>query len=294
MHAITEIRGPAAVEVPPRARLEPLDHRGCRLAATVAGTGPPVLFIQGCGVQGDGWRPQTDALSRHFECLWFDHRGLGRSQPAGSPITVERLADDARVLMDARGWSSAHVVGHSLGGLIALHLALECRARVRSLSLLCTFARGRDAAPMTPRMTWIGMRTRVGTRRMRRHAFLELVMPPASLAGADRTALAERLAELFGHDLGEHPPVLGQQLAAMNAYDSTARLGELAGLPALVISAARDPIAPPVAGRRLAGGIPGARYVEFPEASHGLPIERAGEVNARLLEHLRRAEGIGV
>lgn len=263
-----------------------LDHRGCRFVYDVQGKGSPVLLIQGVGVHGDGWRPQVAALSARFSCLTFDNRGMGRSQPAGAPVTVEQMAEDAAALMDAEGWESAHVVGHSLGGLVALHLALSARPRVRSLALLCTFAGGRDAAPLTARMVWLGLRSRVGTRRMRRRAFLRLVMPPGTVADVDPDGMAERLAPLFGHDLADQPPIVDAQLAAMRAYDATPRLGELAGVPTLVVSAVHDPIAPPRAGRVLADGIPGARSVEMADASHGVPIHRAGEVNALLLEHL--------
>ncbi|MEO8217796.1 MAG: alpha/beta hydrolase [Acidobacteriota bacterium] len=69
----------------------------------------------------------------------------------------------------------------------------------------------------------------------------------------------------------------------------TARLGELASLPTLVVSAYHDPIAPPAAGRVLRDGIPGARYVEFENASHGLPVTHASEVNALLGEHFSTA-----
>lgn len=263
----------------------PIEHRGCRLAYSVRGDGPPVLLIQGVAVHGDGWRPQVDGLADAYRCLSFDNRGMGRSQPLGVRLSVGQMAEDARVLMDAQGWSSAHVVGHSMGGLIALELALGARERVRSLSLLCTFAGGRRATPMTLWMLWVGLRTRVGTRRSRRHAFLRLVMPPDVLAAADRDALAERLAPIFGHDLGDQPPVVMKQLAAMRAYDATPRLGELAGLPALVVSAAGDRIAPPSVGRALAAGIPGARYVEIAGASHGVTIQCAERVNALLREH---------
>lgn len=269
----------------------PLEHRGCRLAYGVRGDGPPVLLIQGVGVHGAGWTPQVDGIASRYRCLWFDNRGMGRSQPiGGAPVSVAQMADDARALMDAQGWGSAHLVGHSLGGLVAQHLALEDRARVRSLSLLCTFARGRDATRLTAWMLWVGLRTRIGPRRLRRHAFLQIVMPPDALQGADRDSLAGRLAPLFGHDLADQPPVAMKQLRAMNAYDATPRLGELAGVPTLVVSAAHDPIARPESGRALAAGIPGARYVEFADASHGVVIQHADRVNALLLEHLDQAE----
>ena len=267
-----------------------VEHRCCRLSGNVRGDGPPVLLVQGVGVHGDGWRPQVDGLAVRYRCLTFDNRGLNRSQPIGVPLSVEQMGEDALVLMHAQGWESAHVVGHSLGGLIALHLALSARKRVRSLALLCTFARGRDATRPSPWMIWTGLRTRIGTRRQRRHAFLKLVFPPETLAKSDRDALAQRLAPTFGHDLAEQPPVAMKQLAAMGRYDATSRLGELSGLPTLVVSAFHDRIARPELGRALAAGVPGARYMEIENASHGVPIERPEQINNLLLEHFARAD----
>lgn len=115
-------------------------------------------------------------------------------------------------------------------------------------------------------------------------------MPPSTLAEIDRDAVAESLIPIFGHDLADQPPIVMKQLAAMRVYDATPRLGELAGLPTLVVSAAYDPIAPPTAGRVLAAGIPQARYVEIADASHGVPIQQADRINTMLREHLAQAE----
>ena len=263
------------------------ESEGCCLSYDVSGQGRRVLFIQGVGVHGRGWRPQTDELAAHCACLTFDNRGLGRSVPAGRPVTVDRMADDARAVLDAVGWDQAHVVGHSLGGLVALNFALRSRHRVQSLSLLCTFANGRSAAPLTWRMIRLGLRARVGTRGMRRKGFLGIVLPPGAAADSNT---AERLAEIFGHDLADQPPIVNEQLKAMRAADLSPRLGELSGLPTLVVSATHDPIAPPAAGRALARGITGAKYVEIASASHGLPITHAQEVNRILLNHFAAAE----
>lgn len=241
-------------------------------------------------MHGDGWRPQIDSLSERFTCLSFDNRGMARSQPIGNALTVEQLADDALAILNAEGWQSAHVVGHSLGGLIALQLALMGRDRVRSLTLMCTFASGRRAAPLTFRMMWLGMRTKIGTRRMRRRAFLRLVMPARALAMQDTDALAVQLAEVFGHDLADQPPVVSAQLKAMRDGEVTPRLGELAGIPTLILGGEHDPIAPPRVIRPLAEGIPGAKYQNFPDASHGLPIQFADEVNSLLESHLNSVE----
>lgn len=258
---------------------DPILRDGCRLAWTVRGSGPPVLLIQGAGVHGSGWNPQTDDLASRFSCLTFDNRGIGASLPSNTSLSIEQMADDALSLMDAEGWQSAHIVGHSMGGLIALELALRAPARVRSLALLCTFARGSIATRVTPFMLWTGLRTRVGTRAMRRRAFLELVMPPGI------TADPQKIAAIFGHDLADQPPIVMQQLAAIRKHDVTTRLQELAAIPTLVVSAAHDRIAPPAAGRAIAAGIPGSRYIEIAGAAHGVTIQKAAEINALLIAH---------
>ena len=280
---------------PPRPeRLEHLEHLGCRLAYFVEGAGPPVVLIQGIGIGKEGWRPQVDGLGARWRCLSFDNRGFGASQPlGGKDVTVEQMARDVLALMDAAGWESAHVAGHSLGGLVALQVARAARARVRSLALLCTFPSGRIPTRLTPWLVGIGLRMQLGSRRMRRRAFLEVVMPPSALARADRDELAVQLAPLFGHDLADQPPVVRRQLAAMRAYDATAFLPELRELPTLVVSAAHDRIAPPSGGRTLAAGIAGARFVEIPDASHGVTLQLPERINELLDEHWSAAEGHG-
>lgn len=268
-----------------------LEQDGYRLSYMVEGAGTPVLLIQGVGVHGEGWRPQLEALIPEHRCLWYDTRGLGHSQPPAHHLSVQRLAGDAWALMTAQRWDSAHLIGHSLGGLIALCLAFEHHTAVRSLSLLCTFARGLDAGA-SRRMVWLGLRTRFGTRRQRRAAFLEILASPGNLVRQDRDGLAQDMAALFGHDLADHPAAEKTQLAAMRRYDATPSLGRLSGIPTLVVSAAHDPIAPPVLGQALAEGIPGARFVLLPDAAHGAPILAANTVNSLLLKHLASVDKV--
>ncbi len=248
----------------------------------VSGFGPPVLFIQGVGVIGEGWRMQVDYLRPHFQTLVFDNRGIGRSSPCFGPLTIEAMAADARGVMDAAGWDSAHIVGHSMGGVIAQQLALDCPDRIRSLSLLCTFPRGRDAARITPRVLWATLRTRIGTRRMRRRAFLEMLIPPEDLRQVESERLALQLAPLIGRDLADQPPILLKQLQALARHDCSHRLGGLDGIPTLVVSARHDPIAVPRYGRQLADLIPGALFEEMPDASHGMIVHQPQGINQRL------------
>jgi pimeloyl-ACP methyl ester carboxylesterase len=267
-----------------------LQRTDVNLRYELSGSGPPVLFIQGVGVAGEGWRLQIEGLGASFATLTFDNRGLGGSVPCRGPITIEAMADDARALLDGVGWESAHVIGHSMGGVIAQQLALDYPKRVRSLSLICTFVRGKDAARLTPWVLWMTLRTRLGTCRMRRHAFLEMLAPKENLRLEDLDALAARFGSLIGRDLAEQPPIVMKQLMAMARHDNSGRLEELASIPTLVVSAQHDRIALPEYGRVLAEAIPGASFEEIPAASHGVTLFNAPQINARLAEFLRSVE----
>jgi pimeloyl-ACP methyl ester carboxylesterase len=257
------------------------------------GTGAPVVFVQGVGVAGSGWRPQADGLAKDYACLLFDNRGIGRSPEVSGPLSIQEMARDAFRLMDTVGFAAAHVVGHSMGGVIAQQMALDAPARIKSLSLLCTFSRGSEAARLTPAVLWMGLRTRIGTRAMRRRAFLRMLFSSSYLAGQDQDELASRLVPIIGRDLGEQPPIVMQQLRALGRHDCFDRLSTLAVIPTLVVSAEFDPIARPEYGRRLAAVIPGSRYVQVPDAAHGVTIQKAEVINALLDEHFRSAEPSG-
>jgi len=262
-------------------------QRGLLMGDVVA-AGTPILLVHGLVDNRSIFTLLRRALQR---------RGFGRVLTLNySPFTqdvqtaAQRLERLVERTCEETGYERVHVVGHSLGGPIALALALVAPERVRSLALLCTVACGRDATRLSGRMLWLGLRSSVGTRRLRRRAFLEIVLPREAVRRSESDELAARLEPLFGHDLAERPPVAMKQFRALRAYDASARLGELAGVPTLVVSAEHDPIAPPRFGRALAAGVSGARFVEIAGASHGVTIQCAEPINALLQEHLTRAE----
>lgn len=254
------------------------------------GEGPAVLLIPGVGAAGEAWRPQVEGLADRFTLISFDNRGIGRSEIRSGPLTIEAMAADAIAIMDAEGIREFHVAGHSMGGVIAQAVALRVPDRIKSLAFLCTFARGQDGARFTFSMMITALRMRIGTRAMRRRAFLELIMPERYLNEVDCAALAERLAPLFGHDLAEQPPIVMKQLSAMSKYDASAKLSELAHVPTLVVAATEDRIARPEYGRAIATAIPGAEYLELADAGHGIPLHRPAEINSLLAAHFTGAE----
>lgn len=252
----------------------------------LAGTsGPRVLLVQGVGVTGEAWRRQVDGLSGTCRTLSFDNRGIGRSLPCGGPVSIEAMAEDARALMDEVGWESAHVVGHSMGGLIGQQMGIDAPERVLSLACICSFSRGKEAARLTLPVLWMGIRTRLGSRRMRRNAFLRILYSTGRLGAADFPQLAAETAGLIGRDLADSPPILMKQLQACARHDLHPRLGALAGTPTLVISAEHDVIACPRYGRALAAAIPGAEFVLHSGMAHGNLLEQPAWLNERLLRH---------
>lgn len=253
---------------------------GARLRAWRCGEGEPILFVQGTAVGGLGWTPQLARFSREWSCAAWDHRGYGSSSLEGD-VSVPAMAADGVALLDAFGWDRAHVVGHSLGGLVCQEIALSWPERVRSLTLSCTFLRGRQATRLTPGVIWRGLRTQLGTRAMRRRAFLAMIAPPDRRTEAE----AERLAPLLGRDLADSPPVLRKQLRAMATYDRSSELGSIE-VPTLVQSAGDDVIAPPVFGRALAGAVPGARFVLL-DGTHAHPLLDPEPFDRMLEAHLR-------
>jgi pimeloyl-ACP methyl ester carboxylesterase len=80
-----------------------IETEGCLISYKVEGHGEPAIFIQGVGLHGDGWLPQTLELTSRFQCVTFDNRGMGSSQPAGCEITVAQMAQDTLAVMHAAG-----------------------------------------------------------------------------------------------------------------------------------------------------------------------------------------------
>ena len=133
-----------------------------------------------------------------------------------SRVMRASMSCDALAILDAEGINRCHVVGHSMGGLIAAQLALVSPRRVKSLTFLCTFPDGKSGS----RLTWdtfsTGMRTRIGTRRMRRTAFLSLVLSKAGMHDSARGQLeATRYVEIeeAAHAVPiESPSIINQLL----------------------------------------------------------------------------------
>ena len=235
------------------------------------GAGPAVLFIAGYSADSFYWNLQLDAFSRRFTAIAFDNRGTAWSSRGSRPLTIERLARDAAGLLEALGIPRAHVVGHSMGGMIAQELTLRYPHRVDRLVLAGTMARlpaaGRFAGPQ-----WAEILERCGVEAF---ATTAMIWCYSQRFFEERWQDAVALRDVYvGHLQATplNPEVLRAQHGAMLTHDTSTRLGEIRR-PTIVIVGADDILAPPALSETLARGIPGARLEIVDGVGHALNIE---------------------
>ncbi len=245
-------------------------------------TGPegsiPVVLIHAVGLDLTYWDRQVEFLRSDYNVVAFDLPGHGRS--AGGPGDCSFATESAVVadLVESIGSGPVHLVGLSVGGMIAQSTALANPGLVRSLSLIATASR-------FPEPTRAGMRERAAT--IREHgmgAVLEATLqrwftPRTRL---ERPELINRVSKIV---LAGKPAVqeaMWEMVAGLNVYD---RLGEVQ-CPTLVLVGEQDPSTPPAIAAEMAEAIAGARLTVLPGASHMLPLETPDRVNAELREFL--------
>jgi 3-oxoadipate enol-lactonase len=128
-----------------------------KIAWESRGQGEPVLLIHGLGYARWGWEPVVAPLAERFRLLLFDNRGIGESEIPPGPYSARAMAEDAVSVLDEAGVERAHVVGTSLGGMVAQELALSHPERVDRLVLACTTPGGPTTVPMprlSKKITW--------------------------------------------------------------------------------------------------------------------------------------------
>ena len=244
-----------------------------------SGSGPPLLLIMGMSGTALHWgEPFLELLRRDFEVITYDHRGVGASSPLTGGVTIAQLAQDASALLSALELDSAHVLGISMGGMIAQELALEHPEQVRTLTLGCTYCGGPDSTQGPP---WVleqlteGMMSGDLDRVMRTTWEVNV---SESLAG-DADAYAQFLA--IAQRRAVAVPVIMAQLQACFAHDTSARLHELT-MPTLVIHGTDDLMLPVENGRQIARLVAGSRLEIFEGVGHLFFWERP-ERSAELL-----------
>jgi 3-oxoadipate enol-lactonase len=247
--------------------------------------GEPVLMIMGLAASSRLWYRLVPWLSRRHRVILFDNRGTGGSSPVRSRLTMASMASDALTVLDEAGVDSAHVIGASMGGMIAQHIALDHRDRVTSLVLACTTLGGRSGAPPWQLLAASALRPIFGSRRT------FLVVAPVLYAQKTRDERPDRLREDLERRIQDNTPPLTvyAQMGAIRGHDTRARLGELAGLPTLVVHGLEDKLIPPSRGRELAELSPGAHLELIPSCGHLLATDAEETTASAILTHLEHA-----
>jgi len=258
---------------------------GTRLYCERRGAGEPLLLIQGLGANGLHWgEPFLRELERGAELVVFDNRGAGRSAPLGrnEDLTTASMAADALGLLDTLELDSAHVLGISMGGMIAQELALAAPDRVRSLALGCTSCGGTQSRT-TDESVIRALTAAVLSRdheRMLRTGFGFVVSARFAADPANYAA--------FVVAARHHPadiPLLMAQQAAVVSHDAYARLRGLRAAT-VVVHGTADQLLAPINGDLVASLIPGARLELLEGVGHLFFWEQPQRAAQIVLEHL--------
>jgi pimeloyl-ACP methyl ester carboxylesterase len=235
-----------------------------KLAWERHGSGESLLLIHGLGYARWGWEPVLPGLAKEFDVILFDNRGIGESDAPPGPYTVAEMAADAIQVLDEAGLERAHVVGTSLGGMVAQELALGYPDRVDRLVLACTTPGGPRSHPM-PQVT-VALMAEAATLEpavaLRR--FVENALAPATVA--ERPELVDRIME---HRIAtaQDPVAWAAQATAGATFGAYDRLGALVA-PTLVQHGDEDVVVDPRNADLLVELLPDARLERFPGTGH--------------------------
>ncbi len=249
----------------------------------------PVLLIMGFTMNAAAWAPQMPALAERYHVIAFDNRGAGRTTQPEAAYSIPQMAGDTAALLEHLRVASAHVVGASMGGMIAQELVLRQPKRVRSLVLACTTPGGAHSAGYETMLehihaglaiqdlaeTMTAERLQEGMLQLFTPEFIAMPGPGfAQVAGA-AMQYPQTLAGMKG------------QLHAIRSHNTYDRLPQIKA-PTLVIAGDQDPLIDPENSRILAARMPRAELHLFPGLRHGFTAEKPDEVNRIILDFLDR------
>ena len=258
------------------------------------GSGPPLLLIMGLATDSTAWAFQLPEFARHYRAIAFDNRGVGRTSKPAGPYSIHQMADDAAGVMDALGVARAHVLGVSMGGMIAQELALRHPERVSALVLACTFPEP-DATVEDRRSFMVGQlggqvsadgELQIDVASLNPLLFVQQMLPAVfnpSFIASDLPKLMQVFAGALQYGFSMEA-ILGQ-VAAVMGHRATDRLHRIA-VPTLVLTGDADQLVAASNSDILAREIPGAKLVKVPGGSHGFNFETPEVFNREVIDFL--------
>jgi pimeloyl-ACP methyl ester carboxylesterase len=248
-----------------------------------SGSGPPLLMIMGLSGTYSHWDARfLELLGGDFEVIIYDHRGVGASSPVRAPFTIADLAQDAAQLMDALEIEAAHVLGFSMGGMVAQELALHRPKLLLTLVLASTYSGGIDSHPARQAtLARLAEPVISGDRERAIQVAWEVNVSPAFAANAEAHARFMGI----GRKRRVAASVVAEQLRAIGAHDTSERLSSLA-LPTRVIHGTADEMVPVENAEMIAELIPGAELELLQGAGHLFFWEDQERAAALVASHL--------
>ena len=258
---------------------------GQELYYELHGEGPPLVLVMGIGYDSSLWTlAQVPVLSTQFQVILVDNRDAGRSSKAGQPYKIADMADDLAGLLDALGIQRSHLLGLSMGGMIALEFALRHGERLDRLVLAGTGAApGRSA--VDPIQVWSWVKANDATGEVFGGQQFVSLFSTAFLRNHE--AVRDTAELLASNPYPMSPEAYGRQADAYRQFDALDRLAAIKA-PTLVVVGEQDLLTPPWIAREVAEAIPGARFevIRGDGSSHVVPIECPDEFNRLVLEFL--------
>lgn len=251
------------------------EHDGIALHYERSGTGPPLLLIAGMMSDSASWAPLLPLLEPHFDVIRPDNRTTGRTTPWDAPASVPQCAADCAALLAHLRCGPAHVMGHSLGGMIGMRLACSAPDAVRTLTLAAS-------APLRLERNVALFKTLLAIRRSDAapdvwlHALFPWLFAPALYEAEGAVAQAAALSLAYPH--AQSVQAMGHQIAALDGYlpDAVSDLR----CPAQALLAADDLLLPTALARPSLGNLPTHLIAD---AGHSIHWDAADAVAAHLL-----------
>jgi pimeloyl-ACP methyl ester carboxylesterase len=248
----------------------------------VAGQGEPLLLLHGLGGSSQDWPDQVPAFAERYRVITADMRGHGRSDKPVQRYSVPLFAADTRRLLDGLGVTSAHVLGLSMGGMIAFQLAADHPEMVRSLIIANS---GPELVPRTLKEHLIVWQ-RFAIVRLMGMAKMGQVLAPRLFPGEEQEGLRRLFAERWAQNDKRAYLASTRALLGWSVADRLAQMNR----PTLVVASDQD-YTPVAAKEAYVAKMPNARLAVIKNARHAVTLERPAEFNAAVLDFLAQHEG---
>lgn len=252
---------------------------GIQVAYTDEGEGAPLLFVHGFPLSRGTWSKQVEAFKTSYRVIAPDLRGLGESEATAGAVPMSRFAEDLYALLQHLGAGPVILVGHSMGGYVALAFAKAYPQALRGLVLV-----GTKAGADTPEGAAARRATAEKVRTEGSSVVVNAMAPKMLAASNSDAAMAASVRDFMAPSKPEG--VIGALLGMAERPDAGTWLGTIR-VPALVITGADDTIIPPSESEALAKAIPGAQLKLIPKAGHLVAFEQADAFNAALGDWLK-------